>query len=105
MGQVMQKNIQSVIKFSMNTVGLQKKRTDIWRFAQQMQDGDIVVLRLGTNTVLGVGQIIGDDEWLECFGDVDGWDLQHVRRVNWLWNGIDNPKYFDTYTKGLSWNR
>lgn len=74
-----------------------RKRTDIWRFAEQMKDGDIVVLRLGTNTVLGVGQIVGDYEWLECFGDVDGWDLQHVRRVNWLWNGIDSPKYFDTY--------
>jgi len=74
-----------------------KKRTDIWRFAEQMQDGDLVVLRLGTNTVLGVGEIIGEYDWNECFRDVDGWDLQHVRRVRWLWNGLENPKYFNTY--------
>lgn len=74
-----------------------KKRTDIWRFAEQMKSGDLVVLRLGTNTVLGVGEIIGDYEWLDCFGDVDGWDLQHVRRVRWLWNGLEQPKYFNTY--------
>lgn len=74
-----------------------RKRTDIWRFAVQMKEGDIVVLRLGTNIVLGVGQIVGEYEWLECFGDVDGWDLNHVRRVKWLWNGINKPKYFNTY--------
>lgn len=74
-----------------------KKRTDIWRFAEQMKDGDLVVLRLGTNIVLGVGQIIGDYDWRECFCDVDGWDLQHIRRVNWLWDGTDSSKCFDTY--------
>jgi hypothetical protein len=74
-----------------------RKRTDIWRFAEQMKEGDIVVLRLGTKTILGVGEIVGDYEWLECFGDVDGWDLQHVRRVRWLWNGLKKPKYFKTY--------
>ncbi|MCG8804011.1 MULTISPECIES: hypothetical protein [Tenacibaculum] len=74
-----------------------RKRTDIWRFAEQMQNGDLVVLRLGTDMVLGVGEIVGEYEWLDCFSDVDGWDLQHVRRVRWLWKGIDNPKYFKTY--------
>ena len=72
-----------------------KKRTDIWRFAEQMKEGDLVVLRLGTNRILGVGEIVGKYEWLECFGDVDGWDLQHVRRVRWVWTGL---KYFKTYT-------
>lgn len=72
-----------------------RKMTDIRRFATQMKSGDLVVLRLGTNKVLGVGEIVGDYNWLECFADVDGWDLQHVRRVRWLWRGI---KHFDTYT-------
>ncbi len=78
-----------------------RKLTDIKRFANKIKDGDIVVLRLGTNTILGVGQIVGEYEWHECFGDVDGWDLQHVRRVKWLWNGIDNPKKFKTYALKL----
>ncbi|GAA4839574.1 hypothetical protein [Algivirga pacifica] len=71
-----------------------RKRTDIRRFAEQMNEGDIVILRLGTKKILGVGEIVGEYEWLECFGDIDGWDLQHVRRVRWLWTGI---KYFETY--------
>lgn len=75
-----------------------RKITDLKRFSETMKDGDIVVLRLGTSTILGVGVIVGGYEWLEIFGDVDGWDLQHVRRVKWLWNGIKNPKKFNTYT-------
>jgi len=62
-----------------------------------MKSGDFVVLRIGTSTVLGVGEIVGGYEWINDFGDVDGWDLQHVRRVRWLWNGLANPKTFNTY--------
>jgi len=37
--------------------------------------------------VLGIGEIADDAaEWLDAFSDVDGWDLQHVRRVRWLPN-------------------
>jgi hypothetical protein len=75
-----------------------KKITGIRRFAVEMQDGDLVVLRMGTNIVLGVGIIVGDYLWSDCFADVDGWDLQHVRRVKWLWDGLKSPKYFPTYT-------
>lgn len=74
-----------------------KKMADLKRFSETMKDGDVVVLRLGTATVLGVGIIVGDYEWLDIFGDVDGWNLQHVRRVKWLWNGLNNPKKFDNY--------
>lgn len=72
-----------------------KKMSDLNRFATEMKDGDIVVLRYGTSRILGVGIIIGDYEWIECFGDIDGWDLQHVRRVNWIWQGLQD---FQTYT-------
>ena len=75
-----------------------KKITDLRRFSEEMKDGDIVVLRLGTSKILGVGLVVGEYEWLDLFGDVDGWDLQHVRRVSWLWKGLDTPKEFDTYT-------
>lgn len=64
-----------------------RKVTDLKRFAEEMKDGDLVVLRIGTSTVLGVGQIVGLYEWCDMFGDVDGWRLQHVRRVRWLWQG------------------
>jgi hypothetical protein len=62
-----------------------------------MKDGDIVVLRLGTSEILGVGQIIGDYEWNNLFADIDGWDLQHVRRVRWFWKYDKQPKKFETY--------
>ena len=75
-----------------------RKVTDLKRFSEKMKDGDIIVLRLGTSKILGVGVVVGDYEWLDIFSDVDGWDLQHVRRVSWLWRGLDSPKKFDTYT-------
>jgi len=71
-----------------------KKITDIRRFAEKMQDGHLVVLRSGTALVLGVGQIAGPYDWNHEFGDIDGWNLEHVRRVRWLWKG---EKEFATY--------
>jgi hypothetical protein len=75
--------------------------TSLGRF-YQMQDGDLVVLRLGTGEVHGVGQLVGDDtSWYDDFGDIDGWDLEHVRRVRWLWKGVPAPKTFSSHT--LKW--
>lgn len=51
------------------------------RFAEEMNDGDLAVLRIGTSNVHAVGKIAGGYEWREEFGDVDGWELQHVRRA------------------------
>lgn len=78
-----------------------RKVTDLKRFAEDMKDGDLVVLRIGTATVLAVGQVVGPYEWHDEFGDIDGWDLQHVRRVRWFWKTIGSPKVFDTYTLKL----
>jgi len=75
-----------------------RKATDIKRFSEQMQDGDFVVLRTGTASVHGVGQVVGPYEWCDEFGDVDGWDLQHVRRVRWLWRSEGDPQVFDAYS-------
>ncbi len=74
-----------------------RKLTDLSRFAEQMREGDIVVLRIGTATVLGVGEVVGPYQWSDEFGDIDGWDLQHIRRVRWLWHSTTEPKTFDTY--------
>jgi hypothetical protein len=75
-----------------------KKIADLKRFAEEMKDGDLVVLRLGTSEVLGVGQIVGRYEWSNLFSDIDGWDLQHLRRVRWLWKFQGKPKKFNTYS-------
>lgn len=78
-----------------------KKITDIRRFAEDIAEGDTVVLRMGTTNVLGVGIVVGDYLWNEEFGDIDGWDLQHVRRVRWVWKYNGNPRQFKTYTLKL----
>jgi len=72
----------------------ERKLTDVRRFCSTINSGDIIVLRSGTNSVRGVGRVIGEYAWMDSFSDVDGWDLQHVRRVQWLWKG---DQHFDTY--------
>ncbi|QGS32434.1 hypothetical protein [Cupriavidus metallidurans] len=74
-----------------------RKVTDLRRFSSDMRPGDIVVLRLGTSQVHGVGEVVGPYEWHDEFGDIDGWDLQHVRRVKWLWRPVGGPKTFPAY--------
>ena len=77
-----------------------KKITDLRRFCFEMKDRDIVVLRVGTKEIHGVGVIIGNYEWNEIFSDVDGWDMQHCRRAFWLWKaeGDAKPQIFPVFT-------
>lgn len=70
----------------------------IRRFAEDVQPGDVVVLRVGTQQVYGVGEIVGGYDWSERFGNVQEWDLQHYRRVHWLWHREDEPMTFPSYT-------
>ena len=56
---------------------------------------------MGTTDVLGFGVVVGHYDWNDAFGDVDGWDLQHVRRVKWLWKYAKSPQTFPTYTMKL----
>jgi len=70
---------------------------DLKRFSIEMKEDDLVVLGLGTDKVQAVGEVVGAYDWSEAFGDVDGWNLQHVRRVRWLWPDLVNPKNFGTY--------
>ena len=81
-----------------------RKIGQIRRFHEEIKDGDFVVLRLGTSHVYGVGQVVGDCSWNDHFGDIDGWDLQFVRRVRWLWDyrcHDRKPKRFETYAMKL----
>lgn len=55
------------------------------RFAFIMKSGDIVALKIGLQKIYAVGIVVGDYQWSDLFGDVDGWSIQHVRRVKWLW--------------------
>lgn len=53
------------------------------RFASEMQKGDVVLLRTGIATIAAVGIIASKYIDLNQFDDVNGWDLQHARRIRW----------------------
>ena len=53
------------------------------RFADELQLGDLLLLRTAIDTISGVGLVAGAYEYLEPFDDVNGWDLRHGRRVRW----------------------
>ncbi len=75
----------------------EKKIGLIRKYHEDINDGDIVVLRLGTSNIYGVGRVDGPVEWYDDFGDIDGWDLQLVRRVRWNWIAPSGrPKQFAT---------
>lgn len=54
------------------------------RFAEEVRTGDIVLLRSGSSSVRAVGIVASDYLYLPQFDDVNGWDLQHARRVRWF---------------------
>jgi hypothetical protein len=53
------------------------------RFASEIAPGDVVLLRSGLARVAAVGLVVGEYLYLNAFDDVNGWDLQHARRVRW----------------------
>ena len=53
------------------------------RFASEMQVGDVVLLRTGIATVTAVRIVASDYAYLNQFDEVNGWDLQHARRIRW----------------------
>jgi len=53
------------------------------RFASEILAGDVVLLRTGITTIAAVGLVAGDYLYVNAFDDVNGWDLQHARRVRW----------------------
>lgn len=74
-------------------------RADIVRFSEEAEGGDIVILKRPHGMkweIVAAGRITGDYEYSELFEDVEGWDLQHCRRVDWV---RPNEK---TYISGLA---
>ena len=53
------------------------------RFAAELRIGDVLLLRTGLSTIRAVGLVASDYQYLPQFDDVNGWDLQHGRRVRW----------------------
>jgi hypothetical protein len=53
------------------------------RFATELKAGDVVLLRTGVSRVRAVGLVASDYLYLNQFDDVNGWDLQHARRIRW----------------------
>lgn len=79
--------------------GYRDWRAKVVRFAEKVTKGDIVVLKRPHKRewqIRAVGTVTGDYEYLERFDDVEGWGLQHCRRVEWVC-----PKE-KVLTKGLS---
>ncbi len=74
------------------------KCQDLERFATKMRNDDFVVLRIGTREIHAVGRIVGDYQYHPAFLDIDGWDIAHVRRVQWFWKASGKPKTFDAFT-------
>lgn len=54
------------------------------RFATEVREGDAIILRGGVSRIVAVGVVASEQyEHLPQFEDVNGWDLQHARRVRW----------------------
>jgi hypothetical protein len=54
------------------------------RFASEVKVGDVFLLRTGATSVRAVGIVASEYIYLEQFAEVNGWDLQHARRIRWL---------------------
>ena len=54
------------------------------RFASELSEGDVLLMRTSTATIGAVGLVASDYLYIEAFDDVNGWDLQHARRVRWF---------------------
>ena len=53
------------------------------RFAIELREGDVLLLRTGLSTIRAVGLVVSEYQYLPQFDDVNGLDLQHGRRVRW----------------------
>jgi len=74
-------------------------RAQVVRFAEKVRIGDMVIVKKPHHRqweILAVGRITGEYKYSELFEDVEGWDLQHWREVEW----VEAPP--KTFVDGLS---
>ena len=55
----------------------------IRRWASEIKIGDAILLRSGISKIRAVGIVASEYLYLNAFDDVNGWDLQHARRIRW----------------------
>ena len=72
----------------------------VGRFASELQEGDVLLLRTGASVVQAVGIVASEYQYLSQFDDVNGWDLQHGRRVRWI--SLPEPQVFNELVFGAS---
>jgi len=53
------------------------------RFATELKLDDVILLRTGLSRIRAVGLVASEYLYLNQFDDVNGWDLQHARRIRW----------------------
>lgn len=88
--------------------GYKDWRNQVVAFAKKVKLGDVVILKRpnrrrkslqeGAWEIVAVGKVSGDYDHLELFEDVEGWDLQHCRKVEWIHPG--SPTHVDGLARG-----
>jgi hypothetical protein len=80
----------------------EKDGRQVIRLAEEVEPDDVVALKRPTGRlweVLAVGVVKSDYVWLPVFDDVEGWDIRHGRRVEWVLP-TDGPKKMGGFTRG-----
>lgn len=72
----------------------------VGRFASELQEGDVLLLRTGASVIQAVGIVASGYQYLPQFDDVNGWDLQHGRRVRW--SSLPESQIFDKQVFGAN---
>ena len=83
-------------------------RSQVVAFAEQVHLDDAVILKRphrGKKSphgekwdVVAVGRVTGEYGWMKQFEDVEGWDIQHCRKVEWV--QPSSPAYADGFARG-----
>jgi hypothetical protein len=69
----------------------------IGQFAQKEVDRQLVIVKRGRRRACAIG-VFGPYQFVEDLDDIEGWELQHVRRVRWLHT---TAKSFDRSVFGI----
>lgn len=59
-------------------------KSSIRTIASRMERGDLVIARRGRSKALGLGVVRGKYDYREEWAEIQGWDLYHQVRVEWL---------------------
>jgi hypothetical protein len=69
-----------------------KKIKNLETFVFSIAPDDLVILRIGKSEVHGVGIVRTPYEFNPLFSDVDGWNIAHTHRVEWIWKRTERKK-------------